>query len=276
MKASDFIINVSEADFEYEVIAYSQQNPVVVDFWAEWCIPCRTLSPLLEKLAEEGQGSFRLAKVEVDGNPNLALRFNVRSLPAVKAFRDGQVIAEFVGVQPESKVREFLRSLNSGKSDLLLEKAQSLLIMRQWPNAEKAFQKILEENPGSIAARLGLLKSLIVQGRIKEAQRLLKGFPLSKESISAEALLPLIAALENLDSISFSGEDPFGPAYQNALKLITRGNIPAAMDGLLDILRQDKHYRSDEVRKVMISLFELLFDEELSREYRNELASVLF
>jgi len=98
MMASDHIISVTEADFEYEVIAYSKQMPVVVDFWAEWCGPCKTLGPILERLAQEANGAFRLAKVDVDANPNLALRFSVRSIPNVKAFQDGQVVAEFVGM----------------------------------------------------------------------------------------------------------------------------------------------------------------------------------
>ena len=108
MMASGYIITVTEADFEYEVVAFSQQLPVVVDFWAEWCVPCKTLGPLLEKLADEAQGSFRLAKVDVDSSPNLALRYGVRSIPNVKAFRDGQVVAEFVGAQPEPRLREFV------------------------------------------------------------------------------------------------------------------------------------------------------------------------
>ena len=104
MMTSDFIVNVSEADFEYEVLAFSQQVPVVVDFWAEWCGPCRTLGPMLESMAQEAQGSFRLAKVNVDENPNLALRYGIHSIPAVKAFRHGTMVAEFAGVQPEPRL----------------------------------------------------------------------------------------------------------------------------------------------------------------------------
>jgi len=131
MMASDFIVDVSESDFEYQVLAYSQQVPVVVDFWAEWCAPCKMLGPLLEKFAKEGQGSFRLARVNVDENPNLALRYAVHSIPAVKAFRDSKMVAEFAGVQPEPRLREFLRSIAPSPSDLELEKGLSLLNLQQ-------------------------------------------------------------------------------------------------------------------------------------------------
>src|SRR5574338_1595754 len=97
---SDFIVEVSEADFEEQVLAYSHETPVLVDFWADWCVPCKVLGPILEKIAEEGQGTFRLAKVDVDRNPNLARQFRVSGIPNVKAFRDGAVIAELHGAQP--------------------------------------------------------------------------------------------------------------------------------------------------------------------------------
>src|SRR5665648_1254144 len=102
--AADIIIDVTEADFEYEVIAYSQNIPVLVDFWATWCRPCKTLSPLLEKLAHEAVGSFRLAKVDVDANPNLALQYGIRTVPTVKAFSTAQVGGEFVGVPKEDRI----------------------------------------------------------------------------------------------------------------------------------------------------------------------------
>lgn len=277
MSTSDFILDVSEADFEYQVIAYSQQVPVVVDFWAEWCVPCRTLGPALEKLAEEGNGSFRLAKINVDENQNLALRYNVRSIPSVKAFRDGQVISEFVGVQPQPKLIEFIRTLAPSKADLLLEKGQSLLKIRQPANAEKAFRSVLEGSPDNTTARLGLIKSMILQGRIIEAQKIVHDFPMSKELRSVESLLPLINEIILIQTSKVNEDDSLEPAYQNALRLVSRGNIQAALDGLLDILRQDKHYRSDNARKVTVALFELMDENDpATRQYRNELASILF
>jgi putative thioredoxin len=277
MMASDFIKNVSEADFEYEVLAYSQQAPVVVDFWAEWCVPCRTLGPLLEHLAQEGQGSFRLAKVNVDDNPNLALRYGIHGIPAVKAFREGKMVAEFAGVQPEPRLREFLRALAPTKSDLALEKGNSLLFMRQPSQAETTFRAVLKELPDNTIAQLGLAKSLLLQGVSQESNQILKRFPASREYNASQSLLPLAIALSDLDAERLKEQDPLDPAYNRAIRLIKRGNIEAAMDGLLDILRENKHYADGQARRILVALFELLGEENsLTRQYRAELASVLF
>ena len=282
MMASDFIVDVSEADFDFEVLAYSQQAPVVVDFWAEWCAPCRVLGPVLERVAQEANGGFRLARVNVDDNPNLALRFLVRSIPAVKAFKGGKMVAEFVGAQPEPKVREFLRALVPSQDDLTLEKAFSLLQMQQPKSAEKAFREGLEQTPDSTVARLGLVKSLLFQGRATECQGLLRNFPASREYSSSESVRPLADALVrlengNLKAGDMENENPLDAAYRNSMRLFQRGNIPATLDGLLDILRQDKRYREGEVRRVILGILELLGENHsLTRQYRNELASVLF
>jgi putative thioredoxin len=277
MNNSEYIIEVSEADFEYKVLIYSQTVPVLVDFWAEWCAPCRMLGPILEKLAMEAGGTFRLAKINVDENPNLARRYNVSSIPMVKAFRDGQVVSEFTGALPEPRIREFLRNLAPSPMDLLLEKGFSLLEMNQFGKAEQIFREYLNEFPNHSHAMLGLVKSILLQGRGAEALNLLRRFPDGKHYSQAEQLLPLASALARFQSGETYSEDPLEAAYLNALRLIVRSNLAAAMDGLLDVLRQDKHYRDDEVRRVMVGIFELLGDEKpLTRQYRSELAMVLF
>ncbi len=279
MMASEYIITVTEADFEYEVVAFSRQVPVVVDFWAEWCGPCKMLGPLLERLTEEARGAYRLAKVNVDENPNLALRFSVRSIPLVKAFRDGQVVSEFIGAQPEPRVREFLRALAPSQSDLLLEKGLSQLDMQAWSAAEDTLRQYLAKTPENPSGLLGLTKSLLMQGDITAAEQAMDLIPPSKELAAAEIIRPLIDALKRLEQIDSSAysDDPLEAAYINALRLVLRGNIPAAMDGILDVLRQDKHYHHDEARKVMLALLAVLGDENpLTRQYRNELSLVLF
>ena len=116
MKPSEHIINVNENDFQYEVLAFSNQTPVVVDFWAEWCGPCKLLSPTLEKLADEGAGSFRLAKVDVDANPALAASFGIRSIPALLFFQDGKVVEQVSGAAPKGTLAGKLRNLLPVKS----------------------------------------------------------------------------------------------------------------------------------------------------------------
>src|SRR4030043_939064 len=151
--ASEFIKTVTESDFEYEVIAYSNQIPVVVDFWAEWCRPCKTLTPILEKITEDSKGSFRLGKVNVDENPNLTLRFSVRSIPNVKAFRDGQMVSEFLGLQPEQRVREFIHNRAPSQIDLLLEKGQSQLESFNWTEPSTSYRNFLAKSinhPGGL------------------------------------------------------------------------------------------------------------------------------
>jgi len=276
---SEFIIDVTEADFEYHVINYSQNAPVVVDFWAEWCGPCKTLGPILERLAEEAKGKFRLAKVNVDQNSNLALRYNIRSIPAVKAFRDGAMVAEFIGVQPEGKIREFIREVAPDQGDLNLEKGFSLLDMQEPEEAEMCFRDSLEKSSENTRARLGLINSLLLQGKGNEAEDLLFDFPPSPEYASAARLQPLAEALVRFEEkLPFSeAQDPLDAAFDNAVRLVKMGNIEAAMDGLLEILRVDKHFRADEARLIMVAILELLGDKNpITRQYRGELASVLF
>ncbi len=274
---SEYIKIVTEADFEYEVIAYSNQAPVIVDFWAEWCRPCKTLTPLLEKLAEDAQGSYRLAKLNVDDNPNIALRYNVRSIPNIKAFRDGHVVSEFLGLQPEARVREFIRNLAPSQIDLLLEKGQSQLESMSWQEAGISFHQFLAKSPNHPAGLLGLLKSYLMQGVYSDARLIMADFPPSLEYSRMELLQPLYNSLVAVTNSPGINDDPLEATYQNAIRLIKRGNLAASMDGLIDILRQDKHFHNEGVRKVLLSLFELLGDNHsLTQQYRRELAMVLF
>ncbi|MEN8240425.1 MAG: tetratricopeptide repeat protein [Chloroflexota bacterium] len=277
MMSSENIIEVNEASFQHEVIIYSNTTPVVVDFWAEWSQPCRVLSPILEKLATEANGAFRLAKVNADENPNLTMQLNIQSLPSVKAFARGQKVNEFSGAQTESTIREFLRSLAPDAGDLDIERGRGLMRMQQWEKAALSFKKSLKTSPDNTAALLGLAKTHLAQGDPSAALPILMAFPAGKELSAAEQLGDLAAALTktSTETDHFPNDD-LGAAYQQALKLITIGNLPAAADGLLDILRTDKKFLNGEVHRSLLGLLVLMESHPEERKYRAELASVLF
>jgi putative thioredoxin len=275
---SEHILDVNEATFESEVIMRSHEKPVVVDFWAPWCSPCKLLSPILERMAIEGGGAFLLAKVNVDDNPNLAIRYGLQGIPAVKAFRNGEVKAEFVGAQPEPVVRRFIGRLAPSQAEQAVEAAQSLLATHHWPEAEQAFREVLDENETNSAAALGIVKSLLMQGRGTEALEVLENFPPGTEWATAEKLIPLAELLAEVEGDgAYPTDDPLAARFYQAGRLIARDNIPAAMDGLLDILREDKQYLKGQPKHILLALFALLGDDnQLTRRYRDELASILF
>ena len=275
---SNNIIDVNEVDFEYEVITFSQNIPVLVDFWAEWCGPCLSLSPLLEKIVNSSEGRFRLARVNVDKNPNLVEMFNVHNIPLVKAFSKGQAVSEFVGNQPENFVRDFISKIAAPDTlDLEIEKGIGMLVQGNWSESEQIFKSVMDTKPDSPAALLGLSKAYLAQGKADMALAILNDFPTSREYASAQFLLPLAQTLQKQQQKSFPQENDLDTAFINNIRLAGFGKIQPALDGLLDILRQDKHYRGKLAQEVILSLLEILGkDSEISQEYRKELATILF
>ena len=278
MMTSQFVIDVDEMNFEYEVIAFSKNKPVLVDFWAEWCHPCKTLSPILEKIVNEANGSLRLAKVNIDQNPNLAMQFNVRSIPTVKAFIEGQVSSEFVGVQPEARLRELIKNLTPPSPiDLDLSKAQNLLLSQDWHKAEPLLRKVLDEKKESPAALLGLAKVLLAQDQPEESLKVLDNIPSSREVSQAEILKPLAQILIDFHNDILPNENDLDAIFMNSIRLTCKAKYQIALDGLIDILRQDKQYRNKTAQKVVLAILEIMGEEDPdTRAYRAELASVLF
>jgi putative thioredoxin len=274
------VIDVSEATFERDVIQKSREMTVVVDFWAAWCGPCRMLGPILERLAGEPDSNFVLAKVDVDANPGLAMRFGVQGIPAVKAFRDGRVAGEFVGAQPEAQVRQFVQQVAPADGVEAAVSPEALLAERRWPEAAEHYREILADNPADLQARLGLAKALIGLGQGCKAKVYLVDLQSEPAVLaSAERLLPTADFLCSVsEKANENAEVTVVEAqYRQAAHLLGQGKIAPAMDGLLDVLRHNKNYRDGQARAVMLGVFELLGDEDpLTGAYRREMASVLF
>jgi putative thioredoxin len=281
MSESEYILEATDADFEFTVLARSREIPVVVDFWAPWSQPSQTLNPILEKIADEAQGAFLLAQVNVDDNPTLAARYSVQGLPSIKVFHDGTVVDQFTGPQPEAKVREFIRKVAPTGADLAREAARSLLATRHWAQAEESYRQVFSAQPQDSGAALGLVKSLLAQGKGCEADSILQDFPGSNNDyVIAEKLKPLadlLCEVEPADPPLADAEADLDPLYYNAGRLLARGQWEAGLDGLLETLRRNKRYRKGAPKDVILGLFELMGeDDPRTHTYRQELASVLF
>lgn len=271
------IVTVDEANFDYQVLAYSKRVPVLVDFWAEWCVTCQRTSPLLEALTEQNSGRFRLAKVDVDQNVQLTQRYQVHTVPTLKTFENGMITRQIIGIKTNIQVIDFVQEIVPGPENLLIEKATSLFQTKEYQEVEKICREILEDDPDQPKANLLLAKSLIWQGKYLEAKNILEQFPSSQEFQGAEKLRPLVKALGTITGGQPRGAELLDAVYIRAVKLISLGNIPAALDGLLEILREDKRYKKSLPKDLILGLFELMGnDHPLTQEYRPQLANILF
>jgi putative thioredoxin len=226
----------------------------------------------------EANGNLRLAKVNIDQNPNLTIQFNVRSIPTVKVFIEGQVATEFVGAQPEARLRELINNLKPPSPvDLNLSKAQNLLLSQDWQKAESILREVLDEKTESPAALLGLAKALLAQNQPGEAMGVMERIPSAREVSQAEVLKPFARILIDFHQENLPNENDMDAIFYNSIRLSSQAKYPIALDGLLDILRQDKHYRGKTAQQVVLGILEIMGEEDPdTRAYRAELASVLF
>lgn len=280
MAYSANVIEVNEASFQKDVIQKSNEKPVIVDFWAAWCGPCRMLGPVLERLADEPGSGFLLAKVDVDANPGLAMRYGVQGIPAVKAFVDGQIVGDFVGAQPEPMVRQFIQGIVPSEDSKEIKSAESMVADRQWEKAEELYRQLLEEEPGNINSTLGLARSLLGQGKGCMAVPYLEGIkhdPTVMDSVERLLVLAHYLCFVSKQNDELEELTIVEAQYRQSARLFSNGNYSAALDGLLEVLRYNKNYRNGEAKGVMLGIFELFGDNDpLTIVYRRDMASVLF
>ncbi|MFL5799589.1 MAG: thioredoxin [Actinomycetota bacterium] len=265
------VIEVGDADFGERVVEESRRRPVIVDFWAAWCGPCRTLGPVLEKVAGEHAGEVLLAKVDVDANPVVASQFRIQSIPNVWAFVDGRPVDQFIGAYPEPAVREFISRLLPSEADREAAQAAEAAANGDPETAERAFRDTLVADPGNRGASLGLGRILAERGETAEARELLT--PLVPDP-EADRLL---ATLRVREWASPNGsEGPDGSPLAQAKRMAGEGSYREALDGLLGAVRYSPEDR-DSARGAMLDVFAVLGDDEpLVREYRSKLAAALF
>ena len=278
-------IAVGEATFREQVLEASRERPVVVDFWAAWCGPCRILGPMLEAVSEEYGDSIRLATVDVDQNPGLAQRYGISGIPAVKAFRNGEPVSEFVGALPEPQLRAFLDALAPTAADRAAEAAASARAAGRPLEARRLFDEALADDPRHEAAALGLAELLLesaAPAELERARQLAAGFGALPRARRVEALARLRACGSARDEgdllarIAADGEDA-DAHYGLGLLLAARGEWEAALEELLATVRLDRALDDDGGRRAMIDVFAVLGDgHSLSRAYRQRLAAVIF
>lgn len=284
---SAFNKDVGLADFQQEVIEASFQQPVVVDFWAPWCGPCKTLKPMLEKLAAEYNGKFILAKVNTEENQELAEHFGVRGIPDVKAIINGQVVNEFTGALPESAVREWLDKLAPSPVEELRNQARSLREAGDEPGALSVLAEASKIDPNNEWVRVDAAEIMFAQGELDEARRLLDsirdigvlGDARPQHLLAQIKLAEMNSGDENETTLAVAVEADANN-HEARLKLANRilaaGRYDEGMAHLLEIVQRDRSFQDDIGRKTLLDVFTLLGGQgELVSKYRRLLASAL-
>ena len=286
MNATAHIVEIDESNAQQLLIEESMTRPVIADFWADWCGPCKQLMPILEKLAEEYQGAFLLAKVNADEQQMLAQQLGVRSLPTVMVIKDGQPIDGFSGAQPESAVREMLdKHLPPPQAGALAE-AEQLLADGDIPGALALYRSAWEESGQKLEMTLEYAAALVSANRLDEAETVLQGIRLADQDARYEQLMAQIELgreaarspeVEALEAALAASPDDHATRVKLAVQLSQVSQYREALEHLLTVLRADKDFNNGEVRKVFLdTLATIGKGDPLAAEYQRKLFSLMY
>ncbi len=286
MSATPFIFDVSRDNFQTTVLDNSSEVPVLVDFWADWCQPCRLLTPLLQKLADEYQGAFLLAKVNADREPALASQFGVRGLPTVKLFRNGQVVDELVGVQPEAVYRELIEQYRMKAADILLAKAEEAWQRGDQRKALAQLREAEKQDPDNPQVKVALAQLLLATGAAEQAGAILHALPYEVRTVQPAS--GLLARLEFMDMAQGAADtaalerasaaqpEDCQLRRQLAARKVLEGDFEAALQHFIAILRCDPQFDDEAGRKGMLAIFNILGDDHpLATAYRRRMFALL-
>jgi len=287
------IKDVNEDTFMDDVIEASKSSPIVVDFWAPWCGPCKTLGPALEAEVKATNGKIKMVKIDIDQNQNLASQMRIQSIPAVFAFVDGQPIDGFMGAKAPSELKVFIEKLlekvtdDEGDLSEAIAVADEMLESEEFDDAAETFEAILGEDPNSSLAFVGLFKSKMGAKKINDAKKMLKEIPDTlknkPEILALQAQIELtnqaegIGELNDLRKLLSTDVDNHQVRFDLALALFTKGETSEAIQELLVIFRVDQDWNDDAARQQLFKFFDILGGEDpITLSGRRQLASMLF
>lgn len=285
MPESPYVIEVTAKNFQAVILEGSMQQPVLVDFWADWCQPCKTLMPMLAKLADEYQGAFLLAKINTEEQQELAGQFQIRSIPACKLFVNGQMADEFTGALPEEQIRAFLDKHIPRESDNLVEQAQQLLQQGDADAAADLIAQAIKENPANSSAIIAFAQLKASIGESDAAQQALDSLPEDEQkkpevaAMRAQIVFDEVTInappLEELEKIVAADAGNSEARYQLAAQLVMHNQLEAALDQLMVLLQKDRGYGDDAARKAMIRVFDILGEHPIATKYRSRMFGLL-
>jgi len=287
MTTANFVFDAALASFEQDVILKSKEVPVLVDFWAEWCGPCKALGPILEKLAAEFNGGFLLAKVDVDKEQQLAGYFQVKSIPTVMLLKDGQIVDGFPGALPENQLREFLKHHEVVAKEDVPEAPEEIVPEKIDPELEVArLRAAIEAEPDKGELKLDLMLALLNAGNYAEADRILDALPANlatdDRAIRAKARLAFAVIVKDappaviLEQAIASNPDDCRARHYLGVRHLIEGNAEAGLEQFLEMLKRNKTFEDGLPRKALIDAFRIVDDEDLVGQYRRKMASLLF